>query len=838
MDLHPAVARWFARSFPGGPTEAQRLAIPLIAAGENVLLSSPTGTGKTLAGFLAILSDLFDRAEDGALPSRVDTVYVSPLKALANDVTRNLEAPLRGIEAEMCAKRGTVRHGLRTGETPQHVRARMAANPPHVLVTTPESLALLLLSPRWHVPLRTVRRVIVDEVHALAETKRGAHLALTLERLDRRAQRPLQRIGMSATVRPLEEAAAFLTGGRPCRVEHVKHGKQVALRAGLHHPDPLHASQERIEDALYARLDETISGSRSTLVFTNNRKGAEQMVLALRTRFGEKYGTAEDEEDQSTSLVAPHHGSMSKESRITVEERLKRGELKCVVTSTSLELGVHVDDVDEVVMLGSPKYVSRALQRVGRSGHHVGAHARGVMLSSEPDELAECVAIAGRVATRDVEPLRVPPGGLDVLAQHLTALAVDGTHTVEEALALTRSAWPYRALSEADLDATLCYLRDDARLIHHDGKRFGARSAAARITLARSGGAIPRAGLIRVLHGARFVGEVEEAFAEALNEGDIFQLAGEAWRFLGPAILSIHVEPARGKMPTVPEWRSEGLAASPAVLQDMRLLLQGQAPPEDAFEDDAARAYLADFVSMQANIAPLPREDELLVEHVRTDLGPRALVFHAMLGRRTTEALGRALAPLVDSFFDRVIAGETGFAIVGGSLRPSATALRALFTTPIEGLLSEGIEESEAFRRRFRHVAQRALILREAGRGRAQKRSGWYVKRWLDTAPDHPLLREARREVMQDAMDVAGAEAYRQRVAEGLVKIRYLPALPHATPYAACLLVPRGGPPGARTAALRDHFERWEEMRRPPRSKGEARNGPRGASLHADSSST
>jgi len=838
VELHPAVARWFQRSFPAGPTEAQARAIPLIADGHNILLSSPTGTGKTLAGFLAILSDLFDKAEDNALPASVDTIYVSPLKALANDVMHNLEAPLRGIEAELGCKRGTVRHALRTGETPQHVRARMAAAPPHVLVTTPESLALLLLSPRWHAPLRQVRRVIVDEVHAIAETKRGAHLALTLERLDARAEQPLQRIGMSATVKPLDEAASFLTGGRPCRIEHIDHGKQVALKAGLSHPDPMHASQGRIEEALYARLDETITRSKSTLVFTNNRKGAEEMVMGLRERFGQKYGTTEDKEDQSTSLVAPHHGSMSKESRVTVEDRLKRGELKCVVTSTSLELGVHVDDVDEVIMLGSPKCVSRALQRVGRSGHQVGARAHGVMLAAEPDELAECAAIAGRVATRDVEPLRIPTGGLDVLAQHLTALAVDGTHTVEDAFALTRCAWPYRELSKDDLDATLRYLRDDARLIHYDGARFGARSVAARITLARSGGSIPRAGLVRVLHGARFVGEIEEAFAEALDEGDIFQLAGEAWRFVGPAILSIYVEPARGLTPTVPEWRSEGLAASRFVLDDTRSMLQGGAAPTGAFEDVAAEAYLAQFVAAQARVAPLPREDELIVEHVRTDLGARALVFHAMLGRRTTEALGRALAPLVDPLLGRVLAGETGFAIVGGHTRPSASAIRALFDTPLEPLLTEGIEESEAFRRRFRHVAQRALLLREAGRGRAQKRAGWFVKRWLATDPEHPLLREARREVLQDAMDLAGAEAFRRTIVSGAVKIRYLPALPHASPYAACLLVPRGGPPGSRAAALRDHMERWKEHERAPRSDGEARNRPRGASVIVGSSST
>jgi ATP-dependent Lhr-like helicase len=564
------VARWFARAFPGGPTPAQERAIPLIAEGRSVLLSSPTGTGKTLAGFLAILGDLFAREERGDLPARLDTIYVSPLKALANDVAKNLQAPLEGIEEELGWRPGRVRVALRTGETTPRERARMALQPPHVLVTTPESLALILLSPRWRVPLLGVRRVLVDEVHALAATKRGAHLALSLERLEARLDRPLQRIGMSATVRPLEEAAAFLAGGRPCERIAVTPPKRVELRAGTPHPAPFRVSGAAVEEALFGRMEETIARARSTIVFANTRHLTESVVRELRLRAGDRHG-ADDEDDEPGGLVAPHHGSMSKESRVSVEDRLRGGRLKCVVTSSSLELGIHAEAVDEVLMVGSPKLVARALQRVGRSGHSVGAEARGLMLAPCPDELAECAAVARLAAARDVEPLAVPPGGLDVLAQHLAALAAERSHTLDEALELTRRAWPYRELSREDADAVLHFLRDDARLVQYDGERFVCRSQAARIALARRGGTIPRVRLVRVFHGERFVGEVEEDFAAGLEPGtSIFQLAGERWRFVRPALLSIHVEPARGKEPTVPEWHAEALAASPQVLDEVR----------------------------------------------------------------------------------------------------------------------------------------------------------------------------------------------------------------------------------------------------------------------------
>lgn len=779
MGLHPTVAAWFERTHPT-PTIAQQLAIPRILAGENVLLSSPTGSGKTLAAFLAILSRLHDETP----AEGVQCVYISPLKALASDIARNLLEPLRGMG-------GDIRVALRTGETPRAKREAMLRSPPHILVTTPESLALLLASPRWDAPLGRVRWVIVDEVHDLAPTKRGAHLALCLERLS--ARREHQRIGLSATIQPLDEAARFLCGSRECATLEAPSVGPVDIRVGMIHPDPLHASARELEEALFERLHTLIGEARTTIIFTNTRASAERIVMGLRERHPDDEGASTDpaHAQDDPSPIAPHHGSMSREERHLVEARLVSGSLKCVVASSSLELGVHVETADQVILLGSPKSAARALQRVGRSGHATGRASRGLLLASDPDELLEAVAVATLARSRQVEDLRVNPGGLDILAQHLIASELEGVDAWETA----RKAWPYRDLSREDFDDVERYLEDDG---------LSPATGRSRMALTMGGGAIPRAGLSKVVSEGRFVGEVEESFAEALQEGDVFQLAGSAWRVVRSHGSTLHVLPAKGLAPTVPMWKGEGISATPLVADATRKLLRGETILDNAIlETPEIEERIRTFLELQGEP---PAENEVHYESCATDDGRRALVVHAMLGRKANEALARGLAPRW-STDARPIASEWGFALV--TPRAIKTNPRRLFEAP---LTLPDLESSELFKRRLRHVCQRALGEDDPFSLARLARVG-------------VLRREARRECVEDAMDFAAAEAFRERVAWGQIELRALAASPFVSPLGACILIPRQGGVASweRLALLREAFD-WWKRRDAPRDLGRLRN--------------
>ena len=783
--LHPDVAAWVERAL-GRPTPAQAQAVPRILAGEHVLVSSPTGSGKTLAAFLGVLSELCRMDDAGALGEGVRCVYVSPLKALARDVAKNLLRPLEGV-----GRAARIRVAMRTGDTPQAERERMVRRPPHVLVTTPESLALVLGSTRMRPALAGLRWLVVDEVHALMATKRGAHLALSLERLP-----PAQRVGLSATVRPLDEAARFLCGARPCAV--VKVPRQRAPRLVL--------GRVRDEDEALERAAAIVQENRTTLVFTNTRASAERVAARLGERLGEP------EEDEASvdpehaapddhAVVAPHHGSMSREARVVVEERLKRSELRCVVASSSLELGIHADDVDAVVLLGSPKSSARALQRVGRSGHQVGGEPKGGLLAEDADELLEGAAIARLAARGEVEPTPVPVGGLDVLAQHLLGLALDGPTTVDDALDLARRAWPYRDLARADVDALVAHLAD-VRLVRREGARFAAAGGRARMTYSMTAGAIPDAALLRVLADGRYVGEVDEAFAEALQPGDVFQLAGRAWRFERAMGRSVHVEPAPGRRATVPAWRSEGLSASPLVMGELRRAFELDEPflAPVAYDSDATQEGLIRFLAVQRAFAP-EAPGEVLVEAPLDEEGGRALVVHARLGRRANEALARGLAFALDEP-TRPLASDLGVALVGRrGWKPTPRAVERLFALPLR---VPDLVDSDAYRRRFRHVAQRGLLLPrgEGGLTQQQNDATRVLRGLLERQRDHPLVRETTREVLEDAMDLDAAEAFRLAVHERRVRLNVLEPRPVPSPLAACILHARGSP--MRREALRD----------------------------------
>jgi len=703
-DAESPVARWFRETFQT-PSPPQAAAWPLIEAGESVLIVSPTGTGKTFAAFFPILDRLARELASGTPPAGIQALYLSPLRALGYDLEKNLSGPLRasyGGEAP-------IRVGLRTGDTDPAERRRQFENPPHLLLTTPESLALMLSQDRWLPHLAGIRWVIVDEVHALAESKRGSHLSLSLERLEaliRKAQpdrRPLQRIGLSATVHPLDRIAAFLSGGgRPCRVVDVSAIKRLDLRVYT----PLQKSPYPLAGFSGARmirnLAQLIRKHRTTLVFTNTRSGAESATYWLKETLPEL-----------ADRIECHHASLDRDVRLQVEDQLKRGELRCVVCSTSLELGIDIGSIDLVVMLSTPKGVSKALQRTGRAGHTLKEVSRGLLMATNVNDLVECAATALLARRGHLDEIRIPEAPLDVLAQHVMSLGCLGETPIEEAFDLVRRAWPYRNLSRTDLDAVLEFLAGGGRALRQQytevfGKivldetrgTFEARAGSVRRDFLQNIGTIPNDGVVRILLRNSQLGTVEESFLRQLRVGDVFALGGRALRLDRIGTMEAWVSRADGTVPTVPRWGANKMPLSNRVgLEISRFRSELRARLESIpFEqspglapwvarrlecEEPNAAILLRIHAGQHQISEIPTREFLLVEEfaepsplpetppsqpVRRRSGPRQqelrlgpvarllpeapspgpvalhYFFHSLIGRAANDALSRVLA--------------------------------------------------------------------------------------------------------------------------------------------------------------------------------------------------
>src|ERR1700733_290493 len=574
--FHPAVATWFSRTFDE-PTEAQKRAWPALSAGENVLVAAPTGSGKTFAAFLSAIDQLVKEGLSGPLPDETRVVYVSPLKALSNDIQRNLEAPLNGIREELMAlglPDVEIRAVVRTGDTTQSERAGMRRRGPHIVVTTPESLYILLGSQSGRDMLSTCRTVIVDEIHAIAGNKRGAHLALSLERLQGLTGSALTRVGLSATQKPIEEVAKFLTGAHevPCTIVDSGHvrSRDLALEVP---PSPLEAVMSgEVWTLVYDRLAALVLEHRTTLVFVNTRRMVERAARHLSERVGVEH-------------VAAHHGSLSKERRLNAEQRLKRGELKVLVATASLELGIDIGDVDLVCQIGSPRPIAGFLQRVGRSGHAVDGTPKGRLFPLSRDELVECAALLDSVRHGELDALTIPELPLDVLAQQIVAEVSSREWSEDGLFALIRRAWPYRDLPRADFDAAVAMLAEGfstrrgrrGALVHHDAvNRMLRPRRGARITALTSGGTIPDTADYQVLLEPenQIIGTVNEDFAVESLAGDVFQLGNVSYRIQRVERGTVRVEDAKGQAPSVPFWlgeapgRSDELSAAVSRLRE------------------------------------------------------------------------------------------------------------------------------------------------------------------------------------------------------------------------------------------------------------------------------
>src|SRR5215467_7025813 len=556
---HPLVRDWFVGRF-GTPTEPQLEGWPHILAGETTLISAPTGSGKTLAAFLICIDRLVRKAIAGDLLDRTEVLYVSPLKALSNDIQENLETPLGEI-FQLAGERGMlmpeIRTSVRTGDTLAHERRAMLVRPPHILVTTPESLYILLTAARSREILRTVESVIVDEIHAVADDKRGAHLALSLERLDHLTGKCLPRIGLSATQKPIELVADFLTGAEnsSARIVQIGHRRELDLAVEVPGSELGPVASNEMWDEIYHRIATLATLHRSTLVFVNTRRLSERMAHHLGERLGKE-------------AVAAHHGSLSRKLRLAAEKKLKAGEIRALVATASLELGIDIGSVDLVCQIGTPRSISAALQRIGRAGHWRGAVPKGRLFVTTRDELLECAALVRAIRQGDLDRIGVPDAPMDILAQQIVAMCAAEDWKEEELFQCVRRAYPYRGLARADFGEMIEMLSEGiasargryAAYLHRDRVNGIVRARrGSRLAAITSGGAIPENSLYTVVAQPEgtVVGTVDEDFAVESLAGDIMLLGNTSWRIRRVQAGSVLVEDAQGAAPNIPFWRGE-----------------------------------------------------------------------------------------------------------------------------------------------------------------------------------------------------------------------------------------------------------------------------------------
>ena len=807
--FHPAIARWFTDRF-AEPTEPQRRAWPLIQGGRNALIAAPTGSGKTFAAFLAAIDSLLRQGLDGTLGDETQVVYVSPLKALSNDVQKNLAEPLaeirRTLEA-LCLPDVDIRTLVRTGDTPAPERQQMVKRPPHVLVTTPESLYLILTSERARDMLRTVRTVIVDEIHAVARDKRGSHLALSLERLEHLAGRRLQRVGLSATQKPIEDIAAFLAGTRhptpdTCIID-AGHARSLDLAIEIP-SSPLEAVMAaEVWDEIYERLVQLIGEHRTTLVFVNTRRLAERLTLHLSERLGA---------DQVTS----HHGSLSKEKRLDAETRLKEGKLKALVATASLELGIDIGAVDLVCQIGSTRSIATLLQRVGRSGHHLAAVPKGRLFPLSRDELLECAALVRATHERKLDRLVIPEHPLDILAQQIVAAAAGDEWEEDRLYELVRGAHPYRELTRKDFDDVVRMLAEGfttrrgrrGAYLHHDGvnRRVRARRGA-RLAALTSGGAIPDLGDYRVVlePTETFVGTLNEDFAIESMPGDIFQLGNTSYLIQKIEAGQVRVVDAHGQPPSIPFWLGEAPGRTPELSEEVSRLRQDigdrLADPGSAVAwlasaipglPEAAARQLVDYLDASKKIlGVIPTQQTLVLERFFDEAGGMQLVLHAPFGSRVNRAWGLALRKrFCRSFNFELQAAATEDAIVL-SLGPQHSfpledVFQYLKPETAEHLLVQAMLDAPMFGSRWRWNATRALAVLRARGGRKvptplqrMEAEDLIAAVFPDQLacpenlvgdreiPDHPLVNQTIADCLLEAMDFPGLKRVLEEMAAG-----------------------------------------------------------------------
>ncbi len=806
--LHPPVAAWFRKTF-GEPTGAQELCIPDIVEKRSVLLSSPTGSGKTLAGFLGIIDRLAREHDEGTLPPKgIRCLYVSPLRALAYDIEKNLRQPLAGLGLEE-----VITVGMRTGDTSSSERQKQRRKPPHILITTPESLAIVLPQKGYREALSQCEFVIIDELHAFAENKRGVHLMVSLERLERMREMPLCRIGLSATMAPLDLVSDFLSGSGPkAVVREAGAGRrsiiEVMTPLRKHAYPPAGYTATRVITDI-ARI---VDGNRSTLIFTNTRSGAERITHRLKLAL-----------PKLSALIECHHSSLDRDIRQEVEDRLKMGELRAVVCSTSLELGIDIGHIDTVIMVSTPKGISRALQRVGRSGHSIHQISHGVLVATNINDLIECIVCAKLTHRRELEPVATLDYAPDVVIQHLVGMAMEDGIDPDEGFETIRSAYPFRDLNRGTYDRILEYLEGGGRSLQNqyratfgkieerDGKYHTVSKKVQRAYLVNVG-TIHADGMVNVLLNRRRLGAVEERFVKGLKPGDIFVLAGKTVKLIDSSPSEVIVENAAGRMPTVPSWNANKMPLGSGIAREvarLRTELDARLNGEQQGHEDIADWLVEEWSISQTNaeaiiehfenqslISKIPTQERFLIERFVDEEDEEDervhFFFHSLIGRSANDALSR----IVSHRLKEAVGGNTLVTIDDYGFLLSVKEFQSLEAEAWKELfgpdkaaeeLQSVLKDSQLVKWQFSGIAQTGLMIPRNLPGadrktRQLRRSADILFKVLaEHEPDHPLLEQAVYEATHTFLDTDRAVGF---LAEAQALHWELVEVPAVSPFA------------------------------------------------------
>ncbi|MGV8087042.1 MAG: ATP-dependent helicase [Candidatus Woesearchaeota archaeon] len=846
--LCPLVREWFREKFKEF-SPPQKFSIMNIHNRENTLISSPTGSGKTLSAFTAILNELIQLSGRGLIENKVYCIYISPLKALANDIEKNLNQPLKELKeyAEKTIKGSSekinIKVSIRTGDTTASEKASMLKKTPHILITTPESLGLMLTSPKFRDKLQGVEWVIIDEIHSIASSKRGTQLSLGIERLAALVKKNnpeyrFTRIGLSATVSPLEKVAQFLVGMenldlekfRSCKIIDVQNIKKMDLKVLSPVSNLIESDFKNTHDKMYELLDNLIQEHKTTLIFTNTRSATERVVHHLKDKFPKNYvklteekeiitqdiinGEIKEELFNDKSFIGAHHSSLSKEHRLNIENRLKEGKLKCVVSSTSLELGIDIGYIDLVILLGSPKSVARALQRIGRSGHKLHDISKGRIIVLDRDDLVECSVLLKAAIEHKIDKVDIPENPLDVLAQEIYGMAIEESRSIEEIYSIVKSSYPYRNIERHDFIEVIRYLtgeyvsleeRNVYAKIWYDQTTgmIGKKGKLARMLYMTNIGTIPDESFIKVkLQGSlndenSYIGQIDENFLERLKRSDVFVLGGNSYEFLYAQGMTAFVRSSVNRPPTVPSWTSETLPLS----YDLALEIQKfRRYMNDHFEKKSSKKEIMEFInkylyvdtyganaiyeyfSDQYNYSAIPHDKCITIEYFNDD-NKKYIIFHTLYGRRVNDVLSRILGMIIGKIQHKDVEiniTDNGFYILTADNIQAARAFNLIKSNDLRKIAQMSLDKTEVLARRFRHCATRSLMIlrtymgKRKSVGKQQVSSRLLINSARRISEDFPILKEARREILEDLMDIKSAEKVIESIEHKRITIKEL----------------------------------------------------------------
>lgn len=814
--FNPVIKEWWTKKFKSF-SPPQKFSIKLIDQQKNVLISSPTGSGKTLSAFTNILNELTTKNALNTLEDKVYCIYISPLKALGNDIEKNLNNPLQEItkiyEQKIKDKKNKVkiRIGVRTGDTTPSQKASMAKKPPHILITTPESFAIMLTTKKFSEHLSKAKYVIIDEIHSLADNKRGVHLSLSLERLQQ--QNPsLIRIGLSATVAPLEEVAKFLVGKkdennyRNCTIIDVNYEKKSNLKVISPVPDLINTDYQEIKQKTLNIINEYIQKNTTTLIFTNTRSATERIVHSLKQKFPENYTKIDEEQNQSQELIAAHHGSLSFQQRLKTEQLLREGKLKAVVSSTSLELGIDIGSIDLVILLSSPKSVARALQRIGRAGHQLHEISQGRIIIQDRDDLIESSVLIKAAKENKIDKIKIIKNAYDVLSQQIYGIAIQQNTNIQELYQLIKKSYCFEDLTFEDYTQVLKYLsgayatlqdRNVYAKIWIDQNMIGSKGKMARVLYMTNIGTIPDETNIRVKINKETIGTISEPFLEKLTKGDVFVLGGKTYEFRYSQGTTAFATATTKKQPTVPSWFSEMLPLSfdlSLEIQKFRRYMEEQLNANQnkneilqfinnyLYLDQNSANSIYEYFKQQHQINQIPHDKKIVIEHY-TQENKKYYIFHTLYGRRINDVLSRAIAFIITKTHKKDIElniADNGFYIqVPKNTNIQITkTLNYLTSQNLPNIMNQALNNTEVLSRRFRHCAARSLMILRKYNGttksvsKQQLNSRLLISAIKKIDPNFIILKEAKREVLEDLMDFQNTQKILQQIETQQIQIK------------------------------------------------------------------